>query len=127
MSLLIDTHVLLWWLGAPERLSERAWRLLASSEERIYVSAVVAWEMAIKVNLGKLDAKEVVADLYALLQERGFRRLAITMDHALRAGLLPRLHTDPFDRMLVAQAHALNCPIVSADRVFDFYTVRRIW
>jgi len=127
MSLLIDTHVLLWWLGAPERVSERARRLLASSEERIYVSAVVAWEMAIKVNFGKLDAKEVVADLPALLQERGFSRLAITMDHALRAGLLPRHHTDPFDRMLVAQAHALNCPIVSADRIFDSYTVRRIW
>jgi len=127
MNLLIDTHALLWWLGSPELVPINATNVLANTEGRVYVSAVVAWEMAIKVNLRKLEAHEVVSDLRRILFDKGFYRLAITMDHALRAGVLPRHHNDPFDRMLVAQAQALNCPIVSADRVFDFYGVRRIW
>lgn len=127
MSFLVDTHVLLWWLATPERVSHSATSVLRSVGERGYVSAAVAWEMAIKVNLEKLDAVEVVSDLPRILDERGFRPLVISMDHALRAGLLPRHHRDPFDRMLVAQAQALNCPIVSADAVFDSYGVRRVW
>jgi PIN domain nuclease of toxin-antitoxin system len=83
--------------------------------------------LATKVNLGKLDAREVISALPQLLLEEGFRRLAISTDHALRAGLLPLLHRDPFDRMLVAQAQALNSPVVSADAVFDRYGVQRIW
>lgn len=127
MNFVIDTHVLLWWLGSPKRVSERARHILESPESRIYVSAAVGWEMAIKVNLGKLDALQVISDLPRILFDKGFRRLAISMDHALRAGMLPRHHNDPFDRMLVAQAQALNCPIVSSDTVFDSYGVRRIW
>jgi len=127
MNLLVDTHALLWWLGSPALLPPRVRNELATSEARVYVSAAVAWEMAIKVNLGKLEAYEVVSDLPRILFEKGFYRLAISMDHALRAGMLPHHHNDPFDRMLVAQAQALNCPIVSADRVFDSYGVRRIW
>ncbi|MGB8888535.1 MAG: type II toxin-antitoxin system VapC family toxin [Candidatus Korobacteraceae bacterium] len=126
MNLLIDTHVLLWWLGAPERVTETA-RTVLESENRVYVSAAVAWEIAIKVNLGQLDALEVVSDLPRILFDKGFHRLAISMDHALRAGMLPRHHADPFDRMLIAQAQALNCPIVSGDAVLDSYGVRRIW
>ncbi len=127
MNLLIDTHALLWWWTDESRLSERAKRAMLDSRNRSYVSAVVTWELAIKVNLGKLNAREVVAALPQLLLEEGFRRLAISTDHALRAGLLPLLHRDPFDRMLVAQAQALNSPVVSADAVFDRYGVQRIW
>ncbi len=127
MNLLIDSHVLLWWLAAPERVADRARNALRSPEHRVWVSAAVAWEIAIKSNLGKLDASDVVANLPRILFEKGFRRLAISMDHALRAGMLPRHHRDPFDRMLVAQAQALNCPIVSADPLLDRYGVRRIW
>jgi PIN domain nuclease of toxin-antitoxin system len=76
---------------------------------------------------GKLDAKPLISNFPQLLFEEGFHRLAISTDHALRAGTLPRHHNDPFDRMLVAQAQALNCPIGSADPVFDSYGVRRIW
>ena len=127
MNLLIDTHVLLWWWTEEEQLSGRAKATILDSRNRSYVSAAVAWELAIKVNLGKLDAREVVSNLKQLLIEEGFRRLAISTDHALRAGLLPMLHRDPFDRLLVAQAQALNSPIVSADAIFDRYGARRIW
>ena len=127
MNLLIDTHVLLWWWTEEEQLSGRAKAAILDSRNRSYVSAAVAWELAIKVNLGKLDAWDVVSNLKQLLIEEGFRRLAISTDHALRAGLLPMLHRDPFDRMLVAQAQALNSPIVSADAIFDRYGAQRIW
>lgn len=127
MNLLIDTHVLLWWWTDEEKLSKPAKDAILNSGNRSYVSAAVAWELAIKVNLGKLDARDIVAKLHQFLAEEGFRRLAISTDHALRAGLLPMVHRDPFDRMLVAQAQALNCPIVSADMIFDRYGVHRIW
>ena len=127
MNLLLDTHALLWWLGEPERVSKVARAALEDPNYRIYVSAAVVWEMAIKVNLGKLDAQEVIGDLKRVLYAKGFYRLAISTDHALRAGMLPLHHADPFDRMLVAQAQALNCPIVSADARLDAYGVRRMW
>jgi len=127
MNLLIDSHALLWWLGATDKLSSKAQQMLRSGGNRVYVSAAVAWELAIKVNLDKLDARDLVSDLPHVLFERGFRRLAISMDHALRAGALPRLHHDPFDRMLIAQSQALSFPIVSADAMFDHYGVERIW
>ncbi|HLI63884.1 MAG TPA: type II toxin-antitoxin system VapC family toxin [Terriglobales bacterium] len=127
MNLLIDSHVLLWWLAAPDKLSPSAREGLQNPGARVYVSAAVAWELTIKTNLGKLDAGEVISRFAAVLMEKGFFRLAISTDHALRAGMLPRHHNDPFDRMLVAQAQAMNCPIVSADVLFDSYGVRRIW
>ena len=127
MNLLIDSHILLWWFAVPDKLSSEALSVLKNAQNRVYVSAAVAWELAIKVNLGKLDARQVVSELPRLLFERGFRRLPISVDQALRAGALPRHHRDPFDRMLVAQSQALSFPIVSADTAFDRYGIERIW
>ena len=127
MNLLVDTHVILWWFSRSRQLSVVARDSLCDPVNRVYVSAAVAWELAIKVNLGKLDARTLVSNLRPLLAEEGFHRLGISTDHALRAGMLPLHHADPFDRMLVAQAQALNCPIVSADARLDSYGVRRIW
>jgi len=127
MNVLVDSHVVLWWFTRTGQLSSQARASLKNPQNRVYVSACVAWELAIKINLGKLNALELVSDLPRLLFEEGFRRLSISMDHALRAGMLPRHHNDPFDRMLVAQAQALGFPIVSADATFDRYGVQRIW
>lgn len=127
MNILIDSHILLWWFSRSRRLSPPVRQAIEDPQNRVYVSAAAAWELAIKVNLGKLDAKSLISNFPQLLLEEGFHRLAISTDHALRAGTLPRHHNDPFDRMLVAQAQALNCPIVSTDLVFDSYGVRRIW
>lgn len=127
MNLLVDSHVLLWWFASPSKLSARASDALKGSGNQVYVSAAVAWELSIKVSLGKLDAARLLSDLASVLFERRFRRLAISVDHAIRAGALPRHHKDPFDRMLVAQAQALGFPIVSADATLDRYGVARIW
>ena len=91
------------------------------------VSAAIAWELSIKVNLGKLDAMSVVADLGSRLEKEGFSELPITLSQATRAGLLPLHHRDPFDRMLVAQAQDLGIPILSSDSLLDRYDVKRLW
>jgi len=127
LNLLLDTHVLLWWFTRDARLSPSANAALTTTENRIYVSAAVAWEVAIKTASGKLAGEAVLADFQALLLQRGFRRLSISTDHAIRAGLLPQVHRDPFDRMLAAQSQVLNFPIISADPIFDRYGAKRIW
>jgi PIN domain nuclease of toxin-antitoxin system len=125
---LLDTHTLLWWLDGDRRLSLQARRYIQKEDNAALVSAASAWEIATKVRLGKLPgAVEVAANLPAILTEQGFESLAISVAHALRAGGLPGPHRDPFDRMLIAQAQAEDLPLVSNERVFDSYGLRRIW
>jgi PIN domain nuclease of toxin-antitoxin system len=128
VRVLLDTHTLLWWAIDDPQLSRKARSVLASFESEVLVSAASAWEVATKVRLGKLPGAEALAaDFPARVHQLGFRELAITVDHGQRAGLLPGAHKDPFDRMLIAQAQAENVPIVSNERIFDSYHVRRIW
>lgn len=127
MQVLLDTHALLWWVTGDRSLSNRARAHVAQSED-VMVSAVSAWEMAIKVGLGRLpSAIGLLNDFEGELAKDGFRALEITAAHGIRAGLLPGPHKDPFDRMLIAQAQAENLAIVSNDPVFDRYGVRRVW
>jgi len=125
--MLLDTNVLYWWLNDPEKLSADARAVVTSGSNLIVVSAVVPWELAIKTNLGKLDGQELLAIWHAKLAAEGFSEVPIESAHAIRAGLLPRHHRDPFDRMLAAQAQVTGWPIISADRIFEIYGVRRIW
>ena len=92
------------------------------------MSSASAWEIVTKLRLGKLPtAADLAADFPDHLQREGFKTLPITCDHAIRAGLLPGPHRDPFDRVLIAQAHSENIPIVSNEVLFDTYGVRRVW
>ncbi len=127
MKVLLDTHALVWWMSDAPKLSKRASSVVANTSNTILVSAATAWELAIKVNLGKLDALPLVMELARHTEEEGFTELPISMEQAVRAGLLPSHHGDPFDRLLVAQAQALNVPILSADEVLDRYDIKRIW
>lgn len=128
MHALLDTHALLWWLSDDPRLTPRARKIIAETRNVLFVSAASAWEIATKVRVGKLPtAADLVADLTGHLEREGFQMLAISGEHAVRAGLLAGTHKDPFDRMLIAQAQAENIPIVSNEAVFDTYGVRRLW
>lgn len=129
MRLFLDTHTLLWWTTGDPSLPERARRRIAQSKDSVVISAVSAWEIAIKVSLGRLPAgaTELIRDFEESLKQDGFQSMSITADHGIRAGLLPGPHKDPFDRMLIAQAQAENLAIVSNDSVFDRYGVTRIW
>ncbi len=106
-------------------LKARAW--IGDERNEILVSAASAWEIAIKVRLGKLPgAVEMVTQLPACLQEQGFTPLAIRLDHALRAGSLPDIHRDPFDRMLIAQAQVENLLLLPNEQLFDRYGIARL-
>lgn len=87
----------------------------------------MGWELAIKVNLGKIRPASLVQGLEETLSKEHFLELPIRVGEAVRAGLLPLHHRDPFDRLLVAQAQSLSLPILSADTALDAYDVRRIW
>ena len=127
MTVLLDTHSLQWWLDDPAQLSESAKSIIENRLNSIVISAVVPWELAIKTNIGKLRVHELLANWVNKMIAEGFQEIPVASEHAVRAGLLPLHHRDPFDRMLVAQAQATGWPIISADPVFDHYGVRRIW
>jgi len=123
LNLLLDTHVLLWWLAASENLSREARQAILAGE-RVFVSAATVWEISIKAARGKL---RVQGDLQEHLQINRFHPLPITVAHALAAGALPRHHGDPFDRMLVAQAVIESLTLVTADKRQAAYDVPVIW
>lgn len=128
MRALLDTHALLWWLSDDPALPRAARKLIAETKNTLIVSAASAWEIAIKVRLGKLPtAADLAADFSGLIEREGFESLSISAEHGIRAGLLPGPHKDPFDRMLIAQAQAENIPIVSNEAAFESYGVRRLW
>jgi PIN domain nuclease of toxin-antitoxin system len=128
VRLLIDTHALLWWFSDDPSLSLSARTLIAQSNNTILVSAASAWEITTKSRLGKLpNSDELVADLAGYLARERFEVMPILIEHTVRAGLLPGPHKDPFDRMLIAQAQAEGIPIISNDRAFDNYSIRRLW
>ena len=112
MTLLLDTDASLWWLDDPQLLSKAARKAIGDGKNTVYVSAAVAWEIAIKRALGKLDAPE---DLEAAMTANRFRRLPVTIPHALAVESLPPHHRDPFDRLLIAQARHEGFKLVSRD------------
>ena len=127
MRLLLDTHALLWWVGDDARLPASVNPLLENGMAEVYVSAASAWEIAIKARSGKLDPGPLLPGFAAEIQRQGFMPLPITLNHAERAGLLAAVHSDPFDRMLIAQAQVENLRLVSNEQIFDRYGVVRVW
>ena len=119
MSLLLDTHVLLWWL-ADEPLSDDARAAISDGRTAVRVSAASAWEIAIKKALGKLQAPD---DLPEQLERHRFQPLPITVQHGLAVADLPLLHGDPFDRMLAAQARLESLTLVTRDERLAAYGV----
>lgn len=119
--LLLDTQVLLWWLVDDPRLGATTRAMIGDPRNTVFASAASAWQMSIKAQLGKL---EVPDDLESVLEAEGFESLPITFFHGERAGALPPLHRDPFDRMLVAQAQAEGLDLVSGDTMVRRYGVR---
>ena len=112
MNLLLDTHVLLWWLDDHPTLSEKARAAIADGKNLVFVSAAVIWEIRIKQALGKL---EIPRNFRKVLDDQPFEMLNITVEHAHAIGDLPAHHRDPFDRMLVAQTRVEGLTLVTRD------------
>jgi PIN domain nuclease of toxin-antitoxin system len=118
LRLLLDTHALLW--AAEGRLDGDARTVIESLAEAVFVSAASLWEIEIKRALDRLKAPD---DVLGLIDESGFRGLAISPEHGREAGRLPPLHDDPFDRVLIAQALAEGMTIATADEAIARYGV----
>ena len=127
MKYLLDTHTYLWYRSSPRVLPSVILSLLTDMGQEMLISIVTPWELAIKTGIGKLNAAGLLVDFENRETSAGFVFTGITTTQAIRSGLLPLHHKDPFDRMLIAQADAENMPIVSNERSFDDWLVRRIW
>jgi PIN domain nuclease of toxin-antitoxin system len=127
VNVLLDTNALLWWLTDNPRLHDAARDVIANPSNVVYVSAASAWEIAIKVGLGRLAAPlDVAAWLPASLRENRFTPLPINIEHAAAVEALPPHHADPFDRLLIAQARAEDLWLMTASPVVQRYDVRLI-
>ena len=123
MKLLLDTHILLWAAAEPEQLSNKAKALIEDPENLLYFSAASLWEISIKNKLGRADFKVDLPVLRRNLLDNGFEEIAINSAHTLAIGVLPDIHKDPFDRMLIAQTAVEGVTLMTADSVVAEYPV----
>ena len=128
MRLLLDTHAFIWWFEGSEHLPAAARAAISDESNDVLVSAASAWEIATKHRLGRLGSVDTLAlNLPEYIASQRFEMLSVTIEDGVRAGALPGLHRDPFDRMLIAQAISRELVLVSNETSFDSYGVIRLW
>ena len=128
MKVLVDTHTFLWALLEDHRLTAKARQILRSNEDELVFSLVSLWEIAIKIKIGKLHAiGSSVAYIRDEMNDYGMELLPIRYEHVLQLEALPAHHSDPFDRLLIAQAITESLPILTHDEKFRQYPVKVIW
>jgi PIN domain nuclease of toxin-antitoxin system len=127
MRLLLDTHALIWWDKSPQLLPPNVLAAMRQASCEIYFSAASVWEAQIKIALGKLDLRIPLPLLVEGQVKNGLSLLPIQLPHIWALADLPRLHGDPFDRLLIAQARYENLILVSADAVMRDYPVEVMW
>ncbi len=122
MRLLLDTHILLWAAGDPERLTPEARNLLGDPATELLFSTASIWEIAIKKALARKDFHIEPRQFRDSLIQNGYSELVIRSEHTLAVGLLPPIHKDPFDRILVAQAQVENIKLLTMDNKLSRYS-----
>jgi len=128
MKYLLDTGVWFWSISSVEKINKAGRQLLENGQEEVYLSAVTAWELSIKMGLGKLRLTAAPAVcIPAFMAKQGLRPLPVTQTHAAGIYDLEPHHRDPFDRLIIAQAIAEEMCILTADRVFEKYPVDVLW
>lgn len=128
MRVLLDTHIFLWMISDPGKLSRLVKNILESKENEIFLSAVSGWEIAIKYQIGKLRLAEN-PDVYIprKAEENSLELLSIEMNHAVNVSNLPDIHNDPFDRLLISQSQLENLPLITNDEKIKRYSIDTIW
>ncbi|MDX2278853.1 MAG: type II toxin-antitoxin system VapC family toxin [Saprospiraceae bacterium] len=127
MDFLLDTHTLIWFLEGDNNLSKVVIDLLEDPQKQKHVSIVSIWEIAIKINIGKLEIKTALDQLPDFLLVNDFELLPLTIEHCLFYQKLPLHHRDPFDRLLIAQAAIENLTVLTKDSHFEAYSVPILW
>jgi len=127
VRLLLDTHVFLWWMSDDPRLTQRARRAIADQRNEVLFSVASAWEIALKANSGRLETDDPGRLIGDGLRDGNMAVIAITLDHVQRVLTLPKVHSDPFDRLLVAQALSEGAILVTGDQTLAKYPVPIRW
>ena len=128
MRILLDTHAFLWFITADPKLSANAERAIRDPENTPLLSIASVWEIAIKMNQGRLPIPLPLHQFISQQQQANrIEILPIELEHTYEIARLPLHHRDPFDRLLIAQAMVANLPLVSTDSAFDAYPVQRLW
>jgi len=128
MNFLIDTHVFLWMAAEPEKLSVKAEECIMNTDNALYLSIVSLWEMQIKTQLGKLALDVALDELWRKQQTQSDILLLLTKEeHVWELGNLPQLHSDPFDRLLIAQSRHEDMALISADGIVSKYETKVVW
>ncbi len=128
MRAILDSHAFIWWVLDMPNLSDQCREILADGQNEILVSVASSYEIAYKAAQGRLTLPDTPAEyVQTRLVANGFESLPIELPHALRAATLPRIHGDPIDRILVAQAQLEGLPILTADPAIGRYDVETLW
>lgn len=127
MRLLLDTHTFIWMDSVPRQLSLAAATALRDPANEVWLSVVSVWEMAIKADLGKLALRQPLDQIVRDQLANGVQVLSVELAHVLGVVGLPAAHSDPFDRLLVAQTFITRMELVTADPIFAHYPVRVVW
>ncbi len=128
MKYLFDTQALLWITIGDEKLSNIAKQIFLNPNNEIFISIASIWEITIKVSLKKLNIGSSVRDFVQThIKGNDVKILNMELDHIFELEYLPFHHRDPFDRFLISQSIVNKIPIISSDKLFDLYSVKRIW
>lgn len=123
MQLLIDAHILIWFLEGSNSLIESRRQIIADSQNDVFVSIATLWEIAIKISIGRLSLAAPLANVFKQIGTENFEILPISPEHTLQVSTLPFYHRDPFDRIIIAQAQVENLLIMTDDDEFGNYTI----
>jgi len=127
MMYLLDTHAVIWYFEDSQKFPQKTVGLVDNPENSVFISSVSLWEIAIKMNLGKLELKTSFDELLDAVSTSDFEILQIEDDYLKRLSTLPNIHKDPFDRLIIASAIAEDLAIVTADENIQRYDVKWIW
>jgi PIN domain nuclease of toxin-antitoxin system len=126
MNLLLDTHIVIWFITNDGKLSKKIKNIIEDSNNRCFISIVSYWELSIKYSLGRLDLNSTVEEIFNIIEKSGFDILPITLNHIIQLSKLEHFHNDPFDRLIISQSVIENLHLVSNDNYFPAYNVQLI-
>lgn len=126
MNLLLDTHIVIWFITNDGKLSKKIKNIIEDSNNRCFINIVSYWELSIKYSLGRLDLNSTVEEIFNIIEKSGFDILPITLNHIIQLSKLEHFHNDPFDRLIISQSIIENLHLVSNDNYFPAYNVQLI-
>lgn len=126
MNLLLDTHIVIWFITNDSKLSKKIKNLIEEPKNKCFVSIACYWELSIKYALGRLNLSSTIEEIFNIIEKSGFDILPITLNHIIQLSKLEHFHNDPFDRIMISQSIIENLHLVSNDNYFPSYNVQLI-